>query len=183
MNKSTVYSDRGDFRLDWITPDEIFDPLNEIFRFTVDLMADSESSKCDYYIDDILNIDPRDFSRDVCWINPRYGSWLKMVMPIVGELGFTAKNVVALLPASVDLPWFHSNVSHTTHVEPVRVFFRKGRIRFKPTEQIKRFYKKREKETGKKWANAPAHANMLVTYGKVTPPQLNDLGDAGWFQV
>ena len=48
MAKFNTKFDTG--RQDWETPDELFDPLNAEFNFTLDVCANADNAKCvDYF--------------------------------------------------------------------------------------------------------------------------------------
>ena len=42
-----------DLKREWRTPRYIFDPLNEIFDFTIDVAATLENTLCPSYIDEV----------------------------------------------------------------------------------------------------------------------------------
>lgn len=46
MNTDCVFSSKSD---DWSTPQEFFDRLNGVYRFTLDPCADNINHKCDRY--------------------------------------------------------------------------------------------------------------------------------------
>jgi site-specific DNA-methyltransferase (adenine-specific) len=46
MLGSALFSSRSQ---EWTTPKELFDPLNEIFKFTLDACATRENAKCKRY--------------------------------------------------------------------------------------------------------------------------------------
>lgn len=57
---------------DWETPDELFQPLDEEFHFTLDVCATPENAKCPSYYteeDDALIQE----WHGTCWMNPPFG--------------------------------------------------------------------------------------------------------------
>ena len=58
--------------IEYETPDSIFEPLNRDFKFTVDVAANSENTKCQHYYDENSDGLSQNWS-GVCWMNPPYG--------------------------------------------------------------------------------------------------------------
>ncbi len=91
----------------WATPPELFRRLDAEFRFTLDVCALPENTKCERFFtpnDDGL-IQPWD---GVCWMNPPYGSaismWMKKAYTEFLERRLT---IVCLIPARTDTKWWH----------------------------------------------------------------------------
>ena len=110
----TDFKGRGDHTEHWGTPDEIFIPLNRMFRFTLDTCAlDQSVAKVNNFIspeEDGLN--SKWFGINV-WCNPPYGrgslkAWTSKAKREL-EAGHCEK-VVMLIPASISSIWFHENV-------------------------------------------------------------------------
>ena len=107
MSKNET-SFNGKRREDWETPQWLFDKLNSVFNFYIDLAASEENAKCSRFItteDDFLTIDTKGLisSHDWAWCNPPYsrngcGRWVEKI--------FQVPNSVSLLPASVGAKWF-----------------------------------------------------------------------------
>lgn len=115
-------------RGDWATPNYIFDPLNEEFKFDVDVCADSENKKCPDYIDeklDGLRQEWSDWGRTT-WCNPPYSDSTKWIRKAIAQ---QAKGVttVMLLPSRTDTKAFHTYIYKK---EGVEIRFIEGRIRF-----------------------------------------------------
>jgi len=108
----------------WATPQELFDRLNDEFRFTLDACATAENAKCDAF-----------FSADAdglvqpwlgrVWCNPPYGRGLGRWVAKAAESAEAGAIVVALLPARVDTTWWHDYVATKAEVR-----FLRGRLRF-----------------------------------------------------
>ena len=63
----------------WETPQPIFDYMNELYQFEIDLAADVDNTKCDVFLFDSLNQAWHE-KASVGFCNPPYsdtGSWLK----------------------------------------------------------------------------------------------------------
>lgn len=112
----------------WETPPEIFKPLNDEFRFTLDPCATHSSAKCDrYYTEDEDGLS-KSWAGEVVFMNPPYGkevyAWVKKARR---EAQIGGATVVGLLPASTDLSWWHEEVIAHPGVE---LRWIRGRVRF-----------------------------------------------------
>lgn len=131
-------------REDWETPQWLFDGLNEIFDFHVDLAAHRFNTKCKEWIsrggagfedtfyvyegglfnDDLLNIKIEYFPHDRwSWCNPPYGrngcgDWMDRILQV--------PNTVSLIPASVGSKWFKEQCWDKADV----IVFLHGRLTF-----------------------------------------------------
>lgn len=109
----------------WATPPEIFDPLNEEFKFTLDPCATPQSAKCSTFFTEEQNGLAQSWAGHRVFMNPPYG---KEVYPWTRKARLEAANgalVVGLLPASTDLKWWHEDVVGHAEVRYIR-----GRVRF-----------------------------------------------------
>lgn len=64
-------------RDEWITPDWIFKPLNEQYKFFIDCCATQKNTKCNKFFD---NFEDTDFIHGgiSCWMNPPFSKAWKM---------------------------------------------------------------------------------------------------------
>lgn len=135
MNKNQIHANRKE---DWETPSHIFEPLNNLFKFTVDLAANEHNKKCDKWIGPGSPI-WRDFFAyqpsldDTHWINPPYGKNLKRFTKKICQLSRENFKIVALLPGSIDVEWFWDNVYGLANV-----YGRRGRIQFVSSDLFRR---------------------------------------------
>ena len=64
----------------WETPQDLFDKLNDVFNFEVDIAADDETAKCPIYYTEENDGLKKEW-KEVCWCNPPYGryqiEWVK----------------------------------------------------------------------------------------------------------
>ena len=66
-------------RQDWATPNEVFNPINEIFEFNLDVCATEENAKVQAFIDPEMDafsvpwLTPDGDKETVAWMNPPYG--------------------------------------------------------------------------------------------------------------
>ena len=116
---------------DWETPPDFFDRLRGEFRFTLDVCATRENTKCKAFYTPELNALTKRWHRMVrpdgwAWMNPPYGREIvKWVQKAACESRF-GLNIVCLLPARTDTKWFHNYVFGTcTELRLV-----KGRLKF-----------------------------------------------------
>lgn len=109
----------------WETPPEIFKPLEQEFRFTLDPCATPESAKCALFFTEADNGLEQDWSGHRVFMNPPYGreiyAWTRKAR-IEAQRGTL---VVGLLPASSDLAWWHNDIIGFAEVRYIR-----GRVRF-----------------------------------------------------
>lgn len=111
-------------RMDWETPQDLFDELDSEFHFTLDPCADDNNHKCAIYFtkdDDGLS---KDWGTHRVFCNPPYGreigEWVKKCSEHNGI-------AVMLIPARTDTKWFHQYIYNKFGVS---VRFLKGRLKF-----------------------------------------------------
>jgi phage N-6-adenine-methyltransferase len=106
------------------TPQWLFDKLNELFVFEVDVCSTHENAKCAKYYTIMDNGLECDWG-EVAWCNPPYGrdiiQWVKKAC----EHSKNGGVVVMLLPSRTDTIWFQKYVYNQSFV-----CFVKGRLRF-----------------------------------------------------
>lgn len=107
---------------DWETPKELFDKLNEKFKFTLDVASSEENKKCNKYYtkkeDGLL----QNWDDEIVWCNPPYG---KEIGKWVEKASKCRSLVVMLLPSRTDTRWFHDYIYQKTEI-----YFIKGRLKF-----------------------------------------------------
>ncbi len=121
MNNDLMFSSNND---SWSTPKDFFDKLNSIFKFTIDVCALPDNTKCSqYYTPDEDGL--KQEWMGVCWMNPPYGrdivKWVEKAYKSAKQNGAT---IVCLLPARVDTRWWHA------YCAKGEVHFLKGRLKF-----------------------------------------------------
>ncbi len=92
--------------VEWETPPNLFNPLNDEFGFTLDVAATIENAKCEKFWtiqDDGLKMP----WNGTCWLNPPYGrdvpKWLERAL----TESYHGTIIVALVPARTNTKWFH----------------------------------------------------------------------------
>ena len=121
INKGMMTSDS----CEWETPQDLFDKLNEEFKFILDVCATEKNAKCKFFlakIDDGLNQDWT-WENQWKWMNPPYGREIGKWVKKASE----ERKVVALLPARTDTKYFHEYIYNKKNVE---IRFIKGRLKF-----------------------------------------------------
>jgi len=120
INSSMYSSDK----MDWETPQELFDKLNDEFHFALDAAADQNNFKVFPFLtvnDDSLNCD----WLNPTWCNPPYGRNIDRWVRKGYEESLRGVTSVFLLFARTDTKWFHDYVYGKAEIR-----FLRGRVRF-----------------------------------------------------
>ena len=123
MNNLSVMFSSND--MTWETPIGLFNKLNNEFGFTVDVCAGHFTAKCPKYYteqDDELS---KDWSNDICWMNPPYGKDIYLWMKKTYEESLKGATVVALIPSRTDTVYWQEFCMKATEIR-----FIKGRLKF-----------------------------------------------------
>jgi DNA N-6-adenine-methyltransferase (Dam) len=98
--------DDQDTKGEWRTPKWFFDPIHAAIRFSVDLAATKDSALLPRWFEDSL---PQPWDGEVGWLNAPFTRGL---LPRFVEkcVHGNARIVVALLPAAMNVGWFHQLV-------------------------------------------------------------------------
>lgn len=124
MDRKQIQTLMSSERMDWETPPELFDPLNEEFHFTLDVCATAQNAKCTRFFtpeEDGL----KQKWTGVCWMNPPYGREVKAWMKKAYEESLRGATVVCLVPSRTDTFWWHEYAMKADEIRYVR-----GRVRF-----------------------------------------------------
>lgn len=111
-------------REDWPTPQYLFDYLDEIFHFTLDVCANSYNHKVSRYFDEKTDGLKQDWSKDVSFMNPPYGRKIPLWIKKAKETASRGGVVVALIPARTDTQWWGDVMSAS------EIWFIQGRVTF-----------------------------------------------------
>ena len=112
-------------KVEWETPQPIFDFLNKECDFDVDVCALPENAKCEKYFTPEQDGLKQEW-RGNCWMNPPHGRDIAKWMKKAYETARDEKgSVVALVHARTDTKWWHDYAMKASHI-----CFIKGRIRF-----------------------------------------------------
>lgn len=107
----------------WATPQELFDDLDSIYHFTLDVCASDWNAKCDRYFDEEQNGLAQEWV-GTCWMNPPYGRTIKEWVKKAYESAGNGTTVVCLIPARTDTAWWHD------YVMKGDITFLRGRVKF-----------------------------------------------------
>ena len=100
-------------------------PLNQEFKFQVDVCATSENTKCKIYFDKEVDGLQREWSPFRCWMNPPYGRDISKWMKKAFTESQRGALVVCLIPSRTDTKWWHDWVMRSSEVRLIS-----GRINF-----------------------------------------------------
>lgn len=92
----------------WMTPPEIWEPLNAKYRFDLDAAADFETHRLPNYLTNALEL--QDWPGTRIWCNPPYGRKLEPFVRFCAREGDKRKLVVALIPFRCRAAWWHEAV-------------------------------------------------------------------------
>ena len=113
---------------EWETPQDLFDRLNRIFHFTLDVAANDENHKCEKYFTKEQDGLTQNWGGYSVWCNPPYGreigKWVKKAAETVLDNNTV---VVMLIPSRTDTKWFHDYILNNPRAT---VRFIKGRLCF-----------------------------------------------------
>lgn len=111
-------------RMDWETPQELFEEIDSQFHFDVDVCATAENAKLPVFFTPAQDGLSKKWAPRTCWMNPPYGreigQWMKKALE-ESEKGAT---VVCLVPSRTDTAWFHD------YAMKGEIRFLRGRIKF-----------------------------------------------------
>ena len=111
---------------EWETPQDLFDKLNDEFRFTLDPCASKNNAKCKKYYTKEDNGLIQSWRDEIVFMNPPYGREIpKWVEKAYNESIHEDCIVVCLIPSSTDTKYWHEFIF--PHAE---VRFLKGRLKF-----------------------------------------------------
>lgn len=110
---------------EWATPQDLFDKLNDEFKFDLDIAADDSNHKCErYYTKETDALAHKNEWQGNIWCNPPYGrkigEWVKACAEYSGLS-------VMLIPARTDTKYFHTYIYKKPNVE---IRFLQGRLHF-----------------------------------------------------
>lgn len=112
--------------IEWATPQEVFDKLNEEFHFTLDPCALPSNAKCAKFYTPAEDGLTQNWEGETVFCNPPYGRQLGLWVRKCREESWKQKTkVVMLIPARTDTKWFHEHIYNKAEIR-----FIKGRLKF-----------------------------------------------------
>lgn len=122
MNEALLSSKK----MDWCTPKNFFDELNEEFHFTLDVAASDINTKCSKYFTEEDDGLTQDWSGHVVFCNPPYGRYISQwVHKAYIESMKLNTMVVMLISARTDTSYWHEYIFGKAEVRFIR-----GRLKF-----------------------------------------------------
>ena len=109
---------------EWETPQAVFDELNTIYKFKLDVCASGKNAKCPWFFTKKEDGLKQQWTGS-CWMNPPYGRTIGLWMKKAYEASFAgATVVVCLVPSRTDTAWWHDYAMRG------EVKFIRGRLKF-----------------------------------------------------
>lgn len=121
MLKSVHFSSQTS---EWETPQDLFDRLNEVYNFELDVCATSQNAKCAKYFTKEIDGLKQEW-KGICWMNPPYGREIGKWVKKAYESSIKGTTVVCLIPSRTDTKWWHDYVLPYGKIE-----FLRGRLKF-----------------------------------------------------
>jgi phage N-6-adenine-methyltransferase len=131
-------------RDDWGTPKDLFESLNNVFNFAVDLAADANNTLCPDYCskeeDDngFFDCSSKVFEHLVdrwCWCNPPYGESKNSLAHWITEISERVPKTLVLIPSATGNKWWHTVVWPKAKF----IIFIRGRLQFEGAPQVAQF--------------------------------------------
>ena len=111
-------------RIDWETPQDLFDELHAIHDFEVDVCATAQNAKLPTFFTPEIDGLKQDWAPRVCWMNPPYGREIIHWMEKAYNESLNGAKVVCLVPSRTDTKWWHRFAVNG------KIEFIQGRLRF-----------------------------------------------------
>lgn len=108
---------------DYETPQDLFDRINDVFYFSLDVAGNKTNAKCPVFFTEEDNALDKDWV-GVCWCNPPYSNWAAFAKKACEERKKGA-TVVMLIPPRTDSKAWHTYVMLADEVIQL-----KGRVSF-----------------------------------------------------
>ncbi len=107
----------------WETPQNLFDALDDKWKFQLDVCATPDNAKCAKFF--TKEVDGLSQKWDgVCWMNPPYGREIIKWMAKAYESSKAGATVICLVPSRTDTAWWH------TYAMLGDIAFLRGRLKF-----------------------------------------------------
>lgn len=109
------------------TPAYIFEQLNNVFKFTLDVAANTSNRKTEFFIDEKQNALKTDWGRERCFCNPPFSKKAEFIEKAYNEvMNANCPICVMILPLnSMDTKAWHKFIEGKFHYEILQ-----GRIAF-----------------------------------------------------
>ena len=131
MDKSTQKAMFSSISIEWGTPQDFYDRLNNIFQFNLDPCSTESNSKCEESFSKEEDGLSQSWAGHRVFMNPPYGREIKNWIKKAYEEGQKPNTqVVCLIPARTDTKYWHSYCMKASEI-----YFVKGRLKFENTAE------------------------------------------------
>jgi phage N-6-adenine-methyltransferase len=107
----------------WATPQDLFDRLDAVHGFTLDVCASADNAKCARFYTKEQDGLAQEWT-GTCWMNPPYGREIGRWMSKAVQSARSGAIVVCLVPARTDTAWWHD------YAVQGEIEFIRGRVKF-----------------------------------------------------
>ncbi|WP_251616907.1 phage N-6-adenine-methyltransferase [Senimuribacter intestinalis] len=112
-------------KMDWCTPQDFFNKLNEEFAFALDAAATNKTAKCSiYYTPETDGLLQSWDCGGTVFCNPPYGRELKNWVKKAYEESKKGITIVLLIPARTDTSYFHDYIYGKAEIQLIQRLFR-----------------------------------------------------------
>ncbi len=122
MNTELMFSSKS---MEWSTPQDFFDKLDEEFDFTLDPCCTIESAKCKKFYTAEDNGLIQDWNKERVFCNPPYGRKIHLWVEKCYKESKKRTLIVMLIPSRTDTKYFHDFIYGKAELR-----FVKGRLKF-----------------------------------------------------
>ncbi len=131
MVSEVMYSSKTEV---WSTPIDFFKSLDNVFHFGLDVCANDDNHKCNYYFTPEQDGLKQDWTgHGNVWCNPPYGKTISLWIKKSFDESRKGATVVCLIPARTDTRWFQDYCLNA------EVHFVRGRLKFGNAESCAPF--------------------------------------------
>ena len=142
---------------EWETPQDFYDELHKVYKFTLDPCASYTTPKCENFYTEAENGLEQSWEGHTVFMNPPYGREIKKwIQKAYEESCKTNTKVVCLIPARTDTKYWHEYCMRAD-----RIYFVKGRLKF----------------SGAK--NACPFPSAVVVFGEERQPKIGAMTSGG----
>ena len=122
MNQALLSSKK----MNWRTPDDFYNKLNDEFHFVGDMASDDNNAKCKFhYTKENSGLEHSWNLGGWVFCNPPYGRELKQWVKKAYDEWKDGAKIVMLIPARTDTSYFHDYI-----YDKAEIRFLRGRIKF-----------------------------------------------------
>ena len=140
----------------WETPQDLFDKLDNIFKFDLDVCATDKTAKCDnYFTPEVDGLQQK--WNGVCWMNPPYGREQIKWIEKAHKESLDGAKIICLIPARPDTQVWQNIIFPNAKV----ILFIKGRLKFGGSKDSAPF------------------PSALIVFGECSDVQMKELSQLG----